>query len=77
MFRILLPMTFPRTISPLLDKRDLILTASSGALVPKETIVKPIYILETLKFPAIEEEPSTKISAPLIRTMKPTINKII
>ena len=75
--RILLPITFPSTISPLFDNRDLTLTANSGSLVPNATIVNPISILDTLKFSAILLAPSTKISAPFISTIKPTINKSI
>ena len=72
-FKILLPITFPKTISPLPDINDFILTANSGALVPKATIVSPINILDTLKLPATALAPSTKISAPLIKIIKPTI----
>ena len=50
------------------------LTATSGALVPSATIVKPIIKLGTLKFLARAELPSTKKSAPLIKAIKPMIN---
>ena len=73
----MLPITFPRTISPFPDINDLTLTANSGALVPKATIVNPINILEILKLPAILEAPSTNISAPLIKIIKPTTNNTI
>ena len=72
-FKILLPITFPKTMSPLPDINDFILTANSGALVPKATIVSPINIFGTLKLPATALAPSTKISAPLIKIIKPTI----
>ena len=45
-FKILLPITFPRTISPWLLNDDFIETANSGALVPKATIVKAMNILD-------------------------------
>ena len=72
MFRILLPMTLPRSISvvPLISEE--METASSGAPVPKATIVRPIRSLLTLKCEAVEDAPSINQSAPLIRMMKPT-----
>ena len=70
-------MTLPSTISPELESNPLTLTANSGALVPNATIVSPINILETLKFNATFDAPSTNRSAPLISTAKPTTNKII
>ena len=73
----LLPMTFPKTMSPLPEMIDLTLTANSGALVPKATMVRPMSILETLKWRATEEAPSTKMSAPFIKMTKPKMsNKI-
>ena len=72
-----LPTTFPNTISVLPDDNALIETANSGADVPNAIIVNPINIFETLKFCAVDDAPSTKISAPLISKQKPTINKII
>ena len=47
------------------------LTAASGALVPKATIVSPMTICGTLNFIAILELASTKISAPFINKTKP------
>ena len=76
-FKILLPITFPSTISPLPDRRDFTLTANSGALVPNATIVRPINILDTLKLDATLLAPSTKKSAPLINITNPTTNRII
>ena len=49
------------------------LTAASGALVPKATIVRPITICGIPILSASEDEPSTKISAPFIRSTNPTI----
>ena len=76
-FKILLPITFPSTISALLETIDLTETANSGALVPKATIVRPINIFDNLKFCAKDAAPSTKTSAPLIKITKPTISNII
>lgn len=76
-FKILLPITLPRTISVFPLASALIDTANSGALVPKATIVSPISIFGTLKFWAIDDEPSTNISEPLIKNIKPITNKII
>ena len=72
----LLPMTLPIRISvlpPMSEEKD---TASSGAPVPKATIVRPIRSLLTLKFEATDEAPSTSQSAPLIRSTKPIRSKI-
>ena len=72
----LLPMTLPIKISvlpPMSEEKD---TASSGAPVPKATIVRPIRSLLTLKFEATDEAPSTSQSAPLIRSTKPIRSKI-
>ena len=52
------------------------LTASSGALVPKATIVRPMIMLGTLRSFAREELPSTKKSAPLINNRKPVTSHI-
>lgn len=71
---ILLPMTLPSSMSVEPDARELIDTASSGALVPKATTVRPIRVLLTLKFVAMEEAPETSQSAPLIRMIKPAIS---
>ena len=46
-------------------------TASSGADVPKATIVSPIIIFGILKFCAIEDAPSTNKSAPFISSINP------
>ena len=73
----LLPMTLPTKMSVLPLKSDEKDTASSGAPVPKATMVRPISSLLTLKFDAIDEAPSTSQSAPLIRKMKPTTRSVI
>ena len=74
---ILLPMTLPSSMSVEPEARELIETASSGALVPNATIVRPIRVLETLKLVAIDEAPLTSQSAPLIRMVKPIIRRAI
>ncbi len=57
---ILLPKTFPKAI-PLLPFREaLMLTATSGADVPKATTVKPIKSADTLSLFAMPAAPSTK-----------------
>ena len=76
-FKILLPITLPSTISNDPESNPLTLTANSGALVPKATIVSPISIFDTLKFFATLLAPSTNISAPFISTINPPTNKII
>ncbi len=73
---ILLPITLPIRMSVLPLRSDEKETASSGAPVPKATIVRPISSFETLKCEAVEEAPSTSQSAPLIRKTKPTTSKI-
>lgn len=74
---ILLPRTLPTKISvlPLISEEKE--TASSGAPVPNATIVRPISSLLTLKFDAMEEDPSTKKSAPLISKMNPVIRSSV
>ena len=76
MFRILLPMTLPRSISVLPLTREEIETASSGAPVPNATMVRPINCLETLKFDATEEAPETSQSAPLIKNTNPATSNV-
>lgn len=68
---ILLPITLPSSISVLPLIMDVIETASSGAPVPKATIVRPINCLLILKFDATDDAPSTSQSAPLIKITKP------
>ena len=74
---ILLPITLPIRISVLpliMDEKE---TASSGAPVPKAIMVSPIRSFDTLKCEAVDEAPSTSQSAPLIKSMKPMINRMI
>lgn len=71
---ILLPITLPRSMSEEPEASEEMETASSGALVPKATMVRPIKVLLTLKFVATEEEPSTSQSAPLIKSINPIIS---
>ncbi len=52
-----------------------ILIKSSGMEVPNATIVIPMTKDDMPYFLAIEDEPSTKRSAPLINITKPVINK--
>ena len=73
----LLPMTLPTRISVLPLMRDEKETASSGAPVPKATMVRPIKSLLTLKLEATEDAPSTSQSAPLIRSTKPSTSSAI
>ena len=77
MFMILLPMTLPRSISVVPFKSEEIETANSGAPVPKAIMVRPIRSLLTLKCEAVETAPSISQSAPLMRTIKPAISKMI
>ena len=71
---ILLPMTLPMRMSVLPLIRELKETASSGAPVPKATIVRPIRSLLTLKLEATDEAPSTSQSAPLMRKTNPIMS---
>ena len=56
-------------MAPLIE--EVILTAASGALVPRAAIVRPMMIVGMWKIAAMAEHPSTNISAPLIRKKKP------
>ena len=69
--KILEPMMLPRDIPLLPFIPAVMLTAASGALVPMETRVRPMMIEGIFSNLAIEEEPSTKKSAPLISKTKP------
>lgn len=74
---ILLPMTLPTRMSVLPLARELKETASSGAPVPKATMVRPMRSLLTLKLAATEDAPSTSQSAPLISRTNPTTSSSI
>ena len=67
------PTTLPKDIPSKPCNADVTLTASSGRLVPKETIVSPITTEGILNAFAIAELPSTKKSAPFTRKIKPAI----
>ena len=74
--KILEPITFPTAISLLSAREADKLTASSGALVPKATMVSPMMMVGIRSSLATEELPSTKKSAPLISNTKPAISNI-
>ena len=65
-------MTLLNAISFEPESAAVVLTASSGALVPSATIVSPIMRPETLKRRASDALPSTNTSAPLTSAAKPT-----
>jgi len=71
------PIILPRAMPVLPLMLAITLTTSSGAEVPKATTVKPIKKAETPNRLAIDDEPSTMISAPLMRNTKPIINRKI
>ena len=76
-FKTLLPITVAIKTSVLPEIREANETASSGALVPKATMVRPMSCLGTLKLEAVDEAPSTSQSAPLTSRAKPiTKNRI-
>ena len=54
------PKTFPKAISVCPDNAALVLTNSSGADVPNETIVRPIKSVDILNLRATSEDASTK-----------------
>lgn len=76
-FKTLLPMTLPRSISVVPFKSEETETASSGAPVPKATIVRPIRSFETLKCEAVDDAPSMSQSAPLIKNTNPATSSMI
>ena len=66
------PMTLPR-LRPLLPVRPAVMdTEASGRLVPMATTVRPMTTPGTRSRRATPEEPSTKKSAPLTSSTKPT-----
>ena len=75
MLAMLLPTTLPRAMSLLPLTPAEILTNSSGADVPKATTVSPTAVGDTCSPLASRAAPSTKRSAPLIRTTKPSNSK--
>ena len=76
MLNIFEPITFPKAISEEPDSTAEIETTSSGAEVPKATIVNPITIGETFNLLAIELAPSINKSLDLINKNIPTENRI-
>ena len=74
--KILEPIILLKAISLFPVNAARILTDASGALVPIATIVKPMITLGTFRNLARLQLPSTNKSAPLIRKIKPIINKI-
>lgn len=71
-FIMLLPTTLPNVIADLPFNADIMFTTSSGAEVPKATIVSPITIFGILNLLAITEAPSTREFAPKTKKMTPT-----
>ena len=69
----LLPITFPMARSGLPSSEAPSDTASSGALVPKATIVRPTTSGESPKESAIREAPRTSASAPATRATSPSV----
>ena len=70
-FTIFEPTTFPMAIPSTPWIAEVTLTASSGRLVPNETIVRPMTIEGMWNAFAIAEAPSTKKSAPFTRNANP------
>ena len=69
--KMLEPITLLIAISLFPERAALMLTEASGILVPKATIVRPMMMVGILKRFAIAELPSTKMSAPTMRSTKP------
>ena len=67
------PTMFPTDISMLFETALVMLTESSGKLVPRATIVRPMKSDGTLRRVAMALAPETKKSAPLIRRAIPKI----
>lgn len=72
----LLPITLLTANALFPESDEVILTAASGALVPKATIVRPTISVGIFNIDAILLDPSTKKSDPLINSINPTINKM-
>ena len=75
--QILEPITFPIVMSGLPAKAAWILINSSGAEVPKATIVTPTTKGDIFKRKAILEAPLTSNSPPRIRTARPTKSNMV
>lgn len=70
------PIMLPTAISDAPEVLASILTMSSGILVPIDTIVSPITMSDILYFLAMEADPATSQSAPLIRITNPIAKRI-
>ena len=75
MLAMLLPSTLPIARSGLPSSAAPTDTATSGALVPKATTVRPITSGEMPHDSAMREAPRTKASAPAMRAMRPRTNR--
>ncbi len=72
MLAMLEPMTLPKEMAPRPCEAAMTLTASSGALVPKATTVRPITRGETPMSRASPVAPRTTVSPPNMRRASPT-----
>ena len=68
-------MMFPIVIPVMPLRLEEMLTRSSGAEVPNQTIVSPMIIFDMLAFFARDEAHSIRISAPLIRQINPSTKR--
>ena len=75
MLNMLLPTTLPRDMSALPDRPAMTLTASSGELVPKATIVSPITRGDIPTSTASFDAPRTNASAPAMSRISPAMKK--
>ena len=73
--KVLLPTTLPMEMSALPFRADDTLTASSGAEVPKATMVRPMTMLGMLKRLATDAAPSVRPLAPSRMRMSPPMRK--
>jgi len=74
--KILLPIILPNAASLYPFTEDIMFTNNSGVEVPKATTVRPMARFEILNFFATDEDPLTKKSAPFIRIINPSANKM-
>ena len=75
-FTIQLPMTLAKAMVPFFAITLLNDIATSGAQVPKDTMVNAINIFGTWNFEAIDDAASTRTSLALIIMIKPIIKNI-
>ena len=68
-------MIFPIVIPVMPLRLEEILTRSSGAEVPNQTIVSPMIIFDMLAFFARAEAHSIRISAPFMRQINPSTKR--